>query len=124
MNMTKKRVAELEGAQLDAMVAVAEGVTVRARPDGSYQGKGNSFVPWYSLPHYSREWSKGGLIIEREKIGAHWSYSSAYDSGCWVCMVPRGDYATTYVGPTPLIAAMRAFVASKLGDEVEVPECS
>ena len=24
-------------------------------------------------------------------------------------------------GPTPLIAAMRCFVASKLGDEVEVP---
>ena len=25
-------------------------------------------------------------------------------------------------GPTPLIAAMRCYVASKLGDEVEVPE--
>lgn len=25
-------------------------------------------------------------------------------------------------GPTPLIAAMRCFVASKLGDEVEVPD--
>lgn len=24
-------------------------------------------------------------------------------------------------GPTPLIAAMRAFVADKLGDEVELP---
>lgn len=25
-------------------------------------------------------------------------------------------------GPTPLIAAMRCYVASKLGDEVEIPE--
>ena len=25
-------------------------------------------------------------------------------------------------GPTPLIAAMRCFVASKLGDEVDVPD--
>jgi hypothetical protein len=25
-------------------------------------------------------------------------------------------------GPTPLIAAMRCYVASKLGDEVEVPK--
>jgi hypothetical protein len=25
-------------------------------------------------------------------------------------------------GPTPLIAAMRCYVASKLGDEVDVPE--
>ena len=27
-----------------------------------------------------------------------------------------------YSGPTPLIAAMRCYVASKLGDEVDVPE--
>jgi hypothetical protein len=26
-----------------------------------------------------------------------------------------------YFGPTPLIAAMRAFVASKLGDTVDLP---
>jgi hypothetical protein len=25
-------------------------------------------------------------------------------------------------GPTPLIAAMRCYVASKLGDEIEIPE--
>ena len=25
-------------------------------------------------------------------------------------------------GPTPLIAAMRSYVACKLGDEVEIPE--
>jgi hypothetical protein len=25
-------------------------------------------------------------------------------------------------GPTPLIAAMRCFVASKLGDEIEIPK--
>jgi hypothetical protein len=30
--------------------------------------------------------------------------------------LPRG------YGPTPLIAAMRCYVASKLGDEVELPE--
>ena len=29
---------------------------------------------------------------------------------------------TVIHGPTPLIAAMRCYVASKLGDEVEVPE--
>jgi hypothetical protein len=25
-------------------------------------------------------------------------------------------------GPTPLIAAMRCYVASKLGDEIDIPE--
>jgi hypothetical protein len=28
----------------------------------------------------------------------------------------------TMLGPTPLIAAMRCYVASKLGDEVDIPE--
>jgi hypothetical protein len=27
-----------------------------------------------------------------------------------------------FFGPTPLFAAMRCYVASKLGDEVDVPE--
>jgi hypothetical protein len=30
--------------------------------------------------------------------------------------------ANVQYGPTPLIAAMRCYVASKLGDEVEVPD--
>jgi len=29
---------------------------------------------------------------------------------------------TNASGPTPLIAAMRCFVASKVGDEVEIPD--
>jgi hypothetical protein len=30
-------------------------------------------------------------------------------------------YISESEGPTPLIAAMRCYVASKLGDEVEIP---
>jgi hypothetical protein len=32
------------------------------------------------------------------------------------------DAVGKYRGPTPLIAAMRCYVASVLGDEVEVPD--
>jgi hypothetical protein len=32
------------------------------------------------------------------------------------------DDSVEGVGPTPLIAVMRCFVASRLGDEVDVPE--
>ena len=131
MNMTKKRVAELEVAQLDWAVAVASGepLSVDAwqssdKPGtlpfvmvGTGEGDKRVYYP-------SSSWCHGGPIIERERIGVHWTYSSAYNSGAWVSMVPRGDHATSQLGPTPLIAAMRAFVASKLGDEVEVPECS
>jgi len=38
----------------------------------------------------------------------------------WVAALPWPNRFN--FGPTPLIAAMRCFVASKLGDEVDVPE--
>lgn len=63
-------------------------------------------------------WSQGGPIIERE--GLH-----LRKSGCeWQCDYWNEstlNFDTSY-GLTPLIAAMRCYVASKLGDEVEVPD--
>ena len=63
---------------------------------------------------YSTDWSQGGPIIEREKIGVWWDgvWHAKYD-GC------RPDQVQDAY--TPLIAAMRCYVASKLGDEVEIP---
>lgn len=46
----------------------------------------------------------------------------------WIAAIERlraddEDYVYwSWQGPTPLIAAMRCYVASKLGDEVEIPE--
>ncbi len=73
--------------------------------------------PWRAselLEHYSTDWSQGGPIIEREKlvvgfVGTEWSACQFDGNNC-------------KFGPTPLIAAMRCYVASKLGDEVDVPE--
>ena len=33
-----------------------------------------------------------------------------------------GTHLVAFHGPTPLVAAMRAYVASKLGDEIDVPD--
>lgn len=60
----------------------------------------------------STDWAQGGPIIEREKI------ECLHDGGQWYVDAPHGWYE----GPTLLTAAMRCYVASKLGDEVEVPE--
>ena len=64
----------------------------------------------------STDWSQGGPIIEREEI-AHWPDSE----GGWFASAQEGR-GKDYHGPTPLIAAMRCYVASKLGDKVDVPE--
>jgi hypothetical protein len=62
----------------------------------------------------STKWSQGGPIIERERI----QLCDAEDSQ-WMAYTSDTEFCT---GPTPLIAAMRCYVASKLGDEVEIPE--
>ena len=69
------------------------------------------------IPNYSTDWSQGGPIIEREKIGMSMTWSGT----CWLASV-HDIGAKVFRGPTPLIAAMRCFCASRLGDEVEIPE--
>jgi hypothetical protein len=69
----------------------------------------------YNLALYSTHWAQGGLIIEREKIGV-WLYGV----NTWKSTVNKFKYEA--VGHTPLIAAMRCYVTSKLGYEIELPE--
>lgn len=100
------KTSELTGAALDRAVAQTLG-------EGMWW-KSQEFLDSF---HPSTDWEDGGPIIEREGLclmmmNETWSAttnSSALHS-----------YAQQ--GPTPLIAAMRCYVASKLGDKVEIPE--
>jgi len=69
------------------------------------------FVDWTYNP--SGDWMQGGPIIEREKIDLQW------DMNRWNAAI--GTMRWYIGGPTPLIAAMRCYVASKLGDDIDVP---
>jgi hypothetical protein len=66
----------------------------------------------------SSKWGWGGPIIEREELtlSCHWQRPYAVKVLADEKRVVQGN------GPTPLIAAMRCYVAAHLGDEVEVPE--
>ena len=68
----------------------------------------------------STNWAHGGPIIEREFI----TIDQKERSICACIDAPEGCELNDIWanGPTPLIAAMRCYVASKLGDEVEIPE--
>lgn len=71
----------------------------------------------------STDWAQGGPIIEREKIDLN-HYRLADKTAMWEASGSIGAKGAGYryaVGPTPLIAAMRCYVASKLGDELEIP---
>jgi len=78
---------------------------------------------------YSYDWAQGGPIIERECIDLHCVNDSLWEARWWANnsgMVKnpaqRFKHNIQTNGPTPLVAAMRCYVASRLGDEVEVPD--
>jgi hypothetical protein len=67
----------------------------------------------------STDWAQGGPIIEREGIWLQSEVGKEETASAWYAVSMDGHDA---YGPTPLIAAMRCYVTSKLGDEVEIPE--
>lgn len=71
----------------------------------------------YELCRYSTDWAQGGPIIDRLHIRTEWSALWS----CWLAHDLR-HAGLAFPGATRLIAAMRCYVASKLGDEVDVPE--
>jgi hypothetical protein len=78
-----------------------------------FHGPGCAFSP-------STDWSQGGPIIERERI-----FVRPKTVGGWRCWIYDGKgegIKFDQHGPTPLIAAMRCYVASKLGDNIDIPE--
>lgn len=118
--MKQVKVSEATNIQLDWMVSTL------TNPEWDYEDRAYNTFDWIDTgdtndEQYSpsTDWSQGGPIIEWEKIGLSqithkgdevlW-VASAFSVKCW-------GY-----GPTPLVAAMRCHVTSKLGGVVEVPE--
>jgi hypothetical protein len=97
------KTSELKGAALDWAVAKCEGFPVR-----------NGFDD--NCPEYSTSWAQGGPIIEREGI----SINSHLDGYEWFAR----DYwgLNEQAAEKPLVAAMRCYIANKLGDTVEIPD--
>lgn len=118
MSTIKMKTSNLIGPALDYAVSVAE-ARRGALPDDFWldEVKGGNFDP-------SGTWSEGGPIIERERIAVVWVEVSnkwmGYARGPFSSHKDK-NYAPTS-GSTPLIAAMRCFVASSLGEDVAIPE--
>lgn len=96
------KTSELSGAALDWAVTHA-----------NYEING-AYIWDSENCNYSTDWSLGGEIIERERIELRGD-----GDGGWIAC---DNLNLEQTGETALIAAMRCYVASTLGDEVEVPE--
>jgi len=102
----KIKTNELTGAALDWAVCVCEGES----PSRYTQ--------------YSTDWAQGGPIIERKEIGIRRNMPCSEDRQ-WEAspsITAKGAGGKFGYGPTPLIAAMRCYVASNLGTEIDIPE--
>jgi len=117
------KTSELQGAALDWAVAKCEGNLDR----GEVIAIGNQTWCWEDgerrryIP--STDWSQGGPIIEREKINLQCPRGINWQADLWVEeRLPTYGHHRYGSGATPLIAAMRCYVASKLGDEIDVPD--
>ena len=127
----KMKTSELTKHALNWAVAKCEG---RDDPIYRFGDKPEDFYisgPQKQGPYNpTTNWSQGGPIIEREKIAVRyddvWAYDPAdpEDNGeRWYAAKPSNPYNDYGMyGPTPLIAAMRYYVASKWGAEVEIPD--
>ena len=103
------KTSELTGAALDWAVAKCEGFSEKNYcPHDKHFRDEEDF--WYCP---SSDWAQGGPIIERERINL-WNEGYEWEASLFGKHIVWGN--------TPLIAAMRCYVASKLGDEVEIPE--
>ena len=105
----KVKTSELIGLPLDWAVKKAYGYSDKVSL--SYIG-------------FADDWAHGGPIIDREKIKLLHESSEVYAGSNWWATTDKdySDPAHREFGPDPLIAAMRCYVASKLGDEVDIPE--
>ena len=111
----KTKTQDLTGPALDWAVAKCDGLEI----------DGDGPIWFGDHPHYneaarvayapSTDWSQGGPIIERENI----TLTARTCERDWVADIGMNYEAE---GPTPLIAAMRCFVANKLGDTIDLPE--
>lgn len=102
------KTAELTGAALDWAVTKCEGF--------DHEVTSSEWGMW----GWATDWAQGGPIIEREGVDICTSTRGGWIAtllvDCEDSEVVRGE------GETALVAAMRCYVASKLGDEVDVPK--
>ena len=115
------KVADATPLQIDWLVAQCEGLNPNTDPERrrqfvGYPGFAEANGFGYGIKQYSRDWSHGGPIITREKI----SIRQWVDVPVVNAYMPNADWS--FDAASPLIAAMRCYIASKLGEEVLVPE--
>ena len=133
METKEIKVSELSGSALDYCVALAfygESKTKNGQPWFRLEKTGHVFyhthengwkdsqMQWF-IP--SEDWGQGGPIIGSIKGFLFKQWLETKPDFCCEAHIHNYDGDWIQFGPTPLVAAMRCFVASKMGDTVSIP---
>lgn len=120
----KVKVSELVGVQLDLAVALALGASITRPQDAQICLNGEHMLCGEKNKRYSRyvyspstNWEQCGSLIEAFDLtlnrvtpaNEHWKSS------------PHNSWSSG-IDKNPMIAICRAVVATKIGDEVELPD--
>lgn len=127
------KVSEATNIPLDWLVAKCEKLQVSYFGAGAlaylaYIPKRSAYKKWRPTTH----WSQMGPIIEREGLNLSVDYQDfalsldmvqiGWKANLWYNSVPgTSGFLQWATGPTPLVAAARCYVMSKLGEDVDVP---
>lgn len=96
------KVSELTGPELDRWAALAHGMKL-----------------YHDTWQPSRNWAQGGPLIEQERISINQDLDQHLGNDHIAFAHMPGKVWEGCFGATPLEAAMRCFVASKFGEEVQ-----
>jgi hypothetical protein len=128
----KVKTLELEGPALDWAVAVCESVECDADHNPIWFEDDGPLAPRVKYSP-STDGSQAVSIIDREGINTSVDYQDCvltldmvrigWKANLWNNSIPgTSGFLQWAYGPTLLVAAMRCFVACKLGKEVDVPD--
>ena len=140
--MTKHDTSTLDGFDLNRAVAIAAGMTWRVLEDDAYrmvqtwhQPPGAGFQGYWGIFNPCKSWDDAGPLMTAEEISLGSRTSPVHRhggpnagngiAGCWSATTwHRGAGGSRCIEShesSPIIAAMRCYVASKLGDTVDLP---
>jgi len=123
-------VSTLTGEALDWAVATCEDRNIMRDPMGFKSGSESGYWIWEEKTNNhidtaqligrnyspSKNWLQGGEIIERENVSLA---SPSPVSDHWTAMTNMSTHKQH--GDTALIAAMRCYVETKMGGEIDIP---
>lgn len=121
MNTVEVKTAELIGRALDWAVAKAVGIDVKANKTDDLWNLSAEVLVW-DIPNYSTNWAQGGPLKSKYLVDSFYM-AQGREVKC-KCLGRNGRDLLSkpeVYGPTELIAACRAIVASEFGDTVMVP---